>query len=66
MNVARASLFLLALLNAFEATSEDWPMYQKDASRSGYTAEKLPENLKPLWSFKLRLRPMPAWPQSKR
>jgi hypothetical protein len=38
----------------------DWPMWQCDAHRSGYTPESLPEALRLQWVLELP-RPRPAW-----
>jgi len=42
--------------------ASDWPTYRGDGMRSGYTAEELPANLAPCWSYRPRHAPMPAWP----
>ena len=56
-----ASLILLPGLSA-----EDWPMYQHDAERSGFTKETLPDELKLQWVHALPSPPRPAWPRSDR
>ncbi|MCL4194367.1 MAG: hypothetical protein KJZ87_21705 [Thermoguttaceae bacterium] len=42
------------------------PTYRGDAARSGYTSDRLPENLSLCWSFSCQARPRPAWPASSR
>jgi len=56
--------FAVAIASA--ARAEDWPMYQRDARRSGYTPEQLPKVLQPRWTFKLRLPPTSAWTRENR
>ncbi len=46
--------------------ANDWPTYRGDAARSGYTSDRLPENLSLRWSFSCQARPRPAWPASNR
>ena len=46
--------------------AEDWPMYQHDAERSGFTAESLPDDLRTQWVHTLPATPRPAWPRSDR
>ena len=60
------SCVLFLFFTAGQRTSAaDWPMYRADASRSGYTAEALPERLKPAWKHEAAA-PMPAWPTRER
>lgn len=40
--------------------ANDWPTYRGDAARSGYTADRLPENLSLRWSFSCQARPQRA------
>ncbi len=42
-------------------SAADWPMYRHDAARSGYTAEKLPDQLYLQWTYKVRFPPSQAW-----
>ena len=55
-----SSIFLPSLL------AEDWPMYQHDAGRSGFTKEGLPDDLKAQWVHVRPAAPLPAWPRSER
>ncbi len=58
----------LVLVSGFSTRLEpdDWPAYQMDASRSGYTKEALGDNLHLNWVRELTHAPNPAWPRSKR
>lgn len=58
-------LFLVCICS-LSATAEDWPTYRRDAARSGYTPEKLPDQLEQRWVFRTRHAPRPAWPRSQR
>lgn len=49
-----------------QALAADWPTYRGDASRSGYTAETIPNQLRQRWEFRVGLPPQPAWPTSER
>ncbi len=44
----------------------DWPMYRGNHERSGYTAESLPSELRPQWSYRPAHPPEPAWPREQR
>ncbi|MDP6905363.1 MAG: PQQ-binding-like beta-propeller repeat protein [Verrucomicrobiota bacterium] len=44
----------------------DWPQYRGDSSRSGFTAEPLPNRLQLAWSHRQAHKPEPAWPTSSR
>ena len=44
----------------------DWPTYRADASRSGYTQDRLAAELGNQWEFKLPHPPEPAWPRDER
>ena len=44
----------------------DWPQYRSDSSRSGFTAEPLPNRLQLAWSHRQAHKPAPAWPTSTR
>jgi outer membrane protein assembly factor BamB len=58
----RAALLAVALgAAASMARGADWPTYRADASRSGYTAEALPQDLSRGWSYRSRQAPQPAW-----
>ena len=62
-------LFLVSLLVGaawMTVSAEDWPTYRRDAARSGYTPEKLPDQLEERWVFRTRHAPRPAWPRSQR
>jgi outer membrane protein assembly factor BamB len=57
-------LFVATVLD--HAAAADWPMFRADASRSGYTSEKIPNRLELAWEFRSPHRPRPAWPTSER
>ncbi|MFT5523545.1 MAG: outer membrane protein assembly factor BamB [Pirellulaceae bacterium] len=48
------------------ADAAPWAMYRGDASRSGYTADSLPDDLELSWTYRASHRPVPAWPRSER
>ncbi len=39
----------------------DWPQYQADAARSGYTAQALPAEMQLVWKREANHAPQPAW-----
>ncbi len=43
----------LAWLLALQTASADWPLVRGDALASGVASSPLPENIKPLWKFKI-------------
>ncbi len=47
-------------------SAADWPQYRGDSSRSGFTAEPLPNRLQLAWSHRQAHKPTPAWPTSTR
>jgi outer membrane protein assembly factor BamB len=57
---------LLFCLLASSLSAADWPTYRGDASRSGYSAETIPNQLRQRWEFRLPAAPKPAWPTSDR
>ena len=59
----RLLLFLALTSSLFAA---DWPTYRADASRSGYTSETIPNQLRQRWAFRLPSGPRIAWPNSER
>ena len=59
----RPLLFLALATSLFAA---DWPTYRADASRSGYTSETIPNQLRQRWAFRLPSGPRIAWPNSER
>ena len=61
--VAAAVLCLFAWPTSRAA---DWPTYRADAARTGYTAERLPKELKACWIYRAKAAPRPAWPTSGR
>ncbi|MBG86480.1 MAG: hypothetical protein CMO80_06210 [Verrucomicrobiales bacterium] len=54
------------VLTLFCSQAEDWPTYRHDAARSGYTEDKLADQLHLQWSFRMTHKPVAAWPRSKR
>jgi len=59
---------LVAVAVAFceTAPAGDWLMYRADAAQSGFTAERLPEDLRLAWAHEPAHPPRPAWPSSRR
>jgi len=57
---------LLCCLFVTPLSAADWPACRGDASRSGYTAEAIPNQLRQRWEFRLPAAPKPAWPTSDR
>ena len=57
---------VVALAIASSAGAADWPMFRADAARSGYTPERLPEQLQLRWSYDTATAPRPAWPTRNR
>ncbi len=57
---------ILLCLHVAAILAEDWPAYRKDASRSGYTKEEIPNQLTLRWVFKSHAPPQPAWVMSER
>ncbi len=51
---------------ALPCQAADWPQFRGDASRSGHTAETLPQSLCCHWSRQDRHGPAPAWPTRNR
>lgn len=64
MNPRLLLLSLLALVSL--ATAADWPTYRADATRSGQTAEAIPNQLTLRWVHRSKYAPKPAWPTSAR
>ncbi len=67
----RALLFSFSCLlsiTAFSGTAPatDWPTFRGNSSRSGYTAEAIPNRLKLAWTFRSPHAPRRAWPTSER
>jgi outer membrane protein assembly factor BamB len=64
------SVCVLAIVYTFflehAVPASDWPTYRGDAARSGYTADGLPADLQPQWTYRARHAPRPAWPSSAR
>ncbi len=65
----RAFSFIISLALALLWTnlaSAQWTMHRGDAARSGSSAEPLPPELKPAWTYAARHAPQPAWPREQR
>ena len=66
----RIMVCVLAVIQAFllqhAVPASDWPTYRGDAARSGYTADGLPADLQPQWTYRAAHAPRPAWPSSAR
>jgi outer membrane protein assembly factor BamB len=58
--------FAILALATSSLYADDWPMFRADPTRSGYTAEPLPDDLKLRWIYRNRTVPAPAWPNSSR
>ncbi|MEA1997228.1 MAG: PQQ-binding-like beta-propeller repeat protein, partial [Gemmatimonadota bacterium] len=56
-----SAVILFLCLAHLSLHAADWPQYRADAARSGYTAEKLPDNLSLSWVYRPRHAPRPAW-----
>lgn len=57
---------ILIVLASSSLMAADWPTYRGDATRSGYTADVIPnEQLRERWAFRVS-PPRPAWPTSER
>ena len=61
--VSRASMMAtaLVLVALANAVADDWPQYRCDAARSGYTPERLGDELSLQWVREARHRPHRAW-----
>ncbi|MFV1965572.1 MAG: PQQ-binding-like beta-propeller repeat protein [Pirellulaceae bacterium] len=60
----RTALLLTVFLGAMMprmASSDDWPTFRHDRSRSGITTEKLSPPLEPCWVYESLHGPQPAW-----
>ena len=63
MNITIKKLsIILFILTSFCAQAEDWPMYMRDASRSGNTPAEIGSKLYLQWEYSPRNLPAPAWP----
>ena len=59
--ICHATLLLLVLMPK-AAGAEQWPAYQHDVRRSGYTTEQLGVGqLRPAWTWRSPSPPQPAW-----
>ncbi len=62
----RHAMGMTAVLLCAAVARADWPMPGGDAGRTGFTAQALPANLTPAWTYKAAHPPMPAWPKESR
>ncbi|MBM4049886.1 MAG: hypothetical protein FJ279_32725, partial [Planctomycetes bacterium] len=60
---AVAILVSMALFLGRSRPAEDWPAFQRDADRTGVTAERLSLPLAQKWAYQPSQPPMPAWPE---
>ncbi len=61
--LVRRSLLATAVLAIPSLSAADWPTYQHDIRRSGFTAEHLDAaKLTPLWTWRSHHPPQTAWP----
>ena len=57
-----AALTILGVLSVISAQAADWPTYQHDVRRSGFTAEQIDAtSLQLQWSWRSPSPPQPAW-----
>ena len=54
-------ILVLIALGGQGAEAGDWPQFRADASRSGYTSERLSANLSLRWVRRAKQAPRPAW-----
>lgn len=52
---------IVVMMCYYAAYADDWPQYRADASRSGRSAESLPEDLSLRWVHRSFSPPLPAW-----
>ncbi len=57
---------MIVLAIASSANAADWPTFRADAARSGYTTERLPNELRLRWVYQASQAPKPAWPTRNR
>lgn len=57
---------LLCVTKVASTEAADWPTYRADATRSGYTTDRLPAEPSLAWRFHALQPPMPAWPRDDR
>ena len=61
LSIKKLSTILFILLSIC-TQAEDWPMYMRDASRSGNTTAEISTNLYLQWEYSPQNLPAPAWP----
>ena len=54
-------LILTVALLVPASVRADWPTFQHDISRSGSTAESVPNDPQELWRYETPFKPVPAW-----
>lgn len=64
--MTRLLFALLTVVTLTVSANADWPTYRKDANRSGYSSDTLPEKLGLKWVYESNHAPQPAWPTSDR
>ena len=62
----RSSFLLLLAISSSSVMAVDWPTFRGNATRSGFTSENIPNQLRERWQFRLPAAPRPAWPTSDR
>lgn len=62
----RTSFLLLLAISSSSVMAVDWPTFRGNATRSGFTSENIPNQLRERWQFRLPAAPRPAWPTSDR
>ena len=61
-SIASLSLFLWMTLTVCAVPASDWPTYQHDVRRTGFTKERIePSELALLWTWRSPHPPQPAW-----
>jgi len=59
--------FLVVFISLVASSqAADWPAWQNDASRSGFTTDVLPKKMSRRWTWRSTHRPQPAWPRDDR
>lgn len=65
-SVLPACAAIVLATGSMRSDAADWPTYRGDASRSGFTAEPVPNQLRLRWQHHASRPPQPAWPTSAR
>ncbi|MEX0818552.1 MAG: PQQ-binding-like beta-propeller repeat protein, partial [Pirellulaceae bacterium] len=60
------TIFMVSCWLSTTPLCAEWPMWQADAARSGYTSATLPDHLSRHWTWEPAHAPQPAWPRDER